>query len=87
MNNLRIAQRAYDDMNEPEYYDFDNDPMFLEFVEYVTLKLLSGENQYGIDSEILLIDLELQQGGYQLASEIVSDRVTDRDYREWLSDY
>ena len=78
MNNLRIAQRAYDDMNEPEYYDFDNDPMFLEFVEYVTLKLLSGEDQYGIDSEILLIDLELACGGYQMASEIVSDRVTER---------
>ena len=86
MNNLRIAQRAYDDMNEPEYYDFDSDPMFLEFVEYVTLKLLSGENQYGIDSEILLIDLELAGGGYQMASEIVSDRVTERDYREWLND-
>lgn len=86
MNNLRIAQRAYDDMNEPEYHDFDNDPMFLEFVEYVTLKLLSGENQYGIDSEILLIELELAGGGYQMASEIVSDRVTERDYRAWLDD-
>jgi len=77
------SQLAYDNATEPSLSGYRDELMFADFVEDVTLKLLAGRNQYGIDSEILLIDLELQQGGYQLASEIVSDRVTERDYRAW----
>lgn len=84
MNNLRIAQRAYDDMNEPEYYDFDSDPMFLEFVEYVTLKLLAGEDQYGIKADGFMSDLNASGGGYQLASERVYAMVSGADYAKWL---
>lgn len=76
-------QHAYDNALPPDDRDYRDELLFADFVEDVTLKLLAGRNQYGIDSEILLIDLELQQGGYQLASEIVSDRVTERDYRAW----
>ena len=76
-------QHAYDSASEPSLSDYQDELLFADFIEDVTLKLLAGRNQYGIDSEILLIDLELQQGGYQLASEIVSDRVTERDYRAW----
>lgn len=86
MNNLRIAQRAYDDMSEPEYHDFDSDPLFAEFAEYVTLDLLAGRDCQGIDSQIFMIDLELECGGYQLALEWVSERLTEDQFKEWLND-
>lgn len=76
-------QFDYDNASEPSLSDYRDELMFADFVEDVTLKLLSGRNQYGIDSEILLVDLELAGGGYQMASEIVSERVTERDYRLW----
>ncbi|HRN97576.1 MAG TPA: hypothetical protein PLZ58_03980 [Candidatus Saccharibacteria bacterium] len=79
-------QFDYDNALPPADRDYRDELLFADFIEDVTLKLLSGRNQYGIDSEILLIDLELAAGGYQMASEIVSDRVTERDYREWLND-
>lgn len=76
-------QHQYDNASPPDDRDYRDELLFADFIEDVTLKLLSGRNQYGIDAEILLIDLELQQGGYQLASEMVSERVTERDYRAW----
>ena len=79
------SQLAYDNA-EPDFSDYRESPEFAEFSEYVTLELLAGRDCQGIDSLIFMIDLELQQGGYQLASEIVSERVTERDYREWLND-
>ena len=84
MSNLRIAQRAYDDMNEPEYHDFDSDPMFAEFVEYVTLELLAGNDCQGIDAQIFMIDLELATGDYQIALEWVYERLTEKQYLEYL---
>lgn len=79
-------QFDYDNATEPELSDHQDELMFADFIEDVTLKLLSGRDQYGIDAEILMIDLELQQGGYQMASELVEERVTEQDYREWLND-
>jgi len=76
-------QFDYDNALPPDDRDYRDELLFADFIEDVTLKLLSGRNQYGIDAELLLIDLELQEGGYQLASEIVGDRVTERDYRSW----
>ena len=83
MNNLRIAQRAYDDMNEPEYHDYDSDPLFADFIEYVTLTLLKGQDCCGISAEILKVELQIANAGYRLASEIVSNSVTEQQFIDW----
>ena len=87
MNNLRHAQAAYDNATEPDLSDYQDDPLFAEFAEYVTLELLRGLDCQGIDALIFLIDLELAGGGYQMALEWVCQRVTERQFREWISDY
>ena len=86
MKSIQIAQRAYDDMNEPEYHDFDSDPLFADFVEFVTLELLAGRDWQNLSSEILMIDLELVDGEYQFALEWVFDRVTEKQYLEYLEE-
>ena len=47
----------------------------VEFEEFVTLELLAGRDWQNLSSEILMIDLEIVGGEYQLALEWVSDRV------------
>lgn len=79
-------QHAYDNATEASLSDYQDEPMFAEFTECVTLELLSGRDCQGIDAQIFMIDLKLATGGYQLALEWVSERVTERDYREWLND-
>ena len=80
---MHANQQQYDNATPPDDRDYRDELLFADFVEDVTLKLLAGRNQYGIDSEILLIDLELAGGGYQMASEMVSEQVTERDYWAW----
>lgn len=79
-------QHAYDNASAPELSDYRESQEFAEFAEYVTLELTRGRECQGIDGLIFLIDLELAGGGYQLATEWVSDRVTEKQYREWLND-
>ena len=79
-------QHDYDNAMEPELSDYRDEPAFAEFVEYVTLELLRGRECQGIDGLIFLIDLELAGGGYQMALEWVSERLTEKQYREWLEE-
>ena len=79
-------QFSYDNATEPELSDYQDDPAFAEFVEYVTLELLRGRECQGIDGLIFLIDLELATGDYELALEWVSDRLTEKQYLEYLEE-
>lgn len=87
MNNLRIAQHAYDNASEEELSDYRESHEFAEFCDHVTLELLSARDCQGIVAQIFMIDLELSCGGYQLAIEWVSKRLTERQYRAWIDDY
>lgn len=78
-------QHAYDNA-EPDFNDYQEEKKFAEFAEFVTLELLNGRDCQGIDSQIFMIDLELADGGYQLALEWVSDQLTEEQYRAWLDD-
>lgn len=79
-------QFEYDNASEPELSDYRDELMFADFVEDVTLDLLKRIDRCGIDAEILMFDVEQENGGYQLASEMVESRVTEEQYREWLND-
>lgn len=78
-------QYAYDNA-EPDFSDYQEEKKFAEFAKYVTLELLRGRECQGIDGLIFMIDLKLAKGGYQLALEWVSERLTEEQYREWLND-
>lgn len=78
-------QFEYDNA-EPDLYDYQEDPLFAEFCDHVTIELLNGRDCQGIDAQIFMIDLELAGGGYQLALEWVCERVTEDQYRAWLDD-
>ena len=80
------SQFAYDNASEPSLSDYRDEPAFAEFAEYVTLELLAGRDCQGIGAQIFMIDLEIAGGGYQLAIEWVSERLTEEQYREWLND-
>ena len=80
-------QHAYDNASEPSLSDYQDEPAFAEFTEHVTLELLSGRDYQGIDAQIFMIDLKLATGGYMLALEWVCGRLTEKQYREWASDY
>lgn len=80
-------QFAYDNASAPELSDYQDDPMFAEFAEYVTLELLNGRDWQNLSSEILIIDLDCLGGGYQMALEWVCERLTEDQYLEWISDY
>lgn len=79
-------QFEYDNASEPELSDYRDELMFADFVEDVTLDMLKRIDRCGIDAEILMFDVEQENGGYQLASEMVESRVTEEQYREWLND-
>lgn len=80
-------QFDYDHADAPELSDYRESPEFAEFAEYVALELLAGHDCQGIDAQIFMVDLELAGGGYQMALEWVSERVTEYQCMEWLSDY
>ena len=80
-------QHAYDNAAEPELDDYRESPEFAEFCAHVTLELLAGRDCQDLSSDILMIDLELAGGGYQMALEWVCERVTEDQYLEWISDY
>lgn len=79
-------QFSYDNAAELGLDDYRESPEFAKFAKYVTLELLAGRDCQGIDSQIFMIDLELECGGYQLALEWVSERLTEEQYREWADD-
>lgn len=82
---MHANQFSYDHA-EPDFSDYQEEKKFAEFAKYVTLELLAGRDCQGIDSQIFMIDLKLAKGGYQLALERVSERLTEEQYREWLND-
>lgn len=77
-------QFNYDNATEPSLSDYQDELAFSEFVEYVTLELLAGHDCQGIDAQIFMIDLELATGDYQIALELVSERLTEEQYLEYL---
>ena len=79
-------QFSYDHATEPELSDYKDEPAFADFVKYVTIELLRGRDCQGIDGLIFLIDLELAGGGHQLAIEWVSERLTEKQYLEYLEE-
>lgn len=83
---IHANQYEYDNATEDSLSDYQDEPPFAEFAEYVTLELLNGRDWQGLSSEILMIDLECLGGGYQLALEWVSERLNEEQYREWLND-
>ena len=80
-------QFDYDNASPPELSDYQDEPMFKDFVEYVTLELLEGQDWKNLSSDILRVDLECLGGGYQMALELVRDKVTEKQYREWLEEH
>lgn len=81
---MHANQFEYDNAVETELSDYRDEPMFADFVEYVTLELLSGSDWQDLSSDILMIDLKLATGGYMMALEWVCGRVTERQYRGWI---
>lgn len=79
-------QHAYDNATEPELDDYQEEKKFADFVEYVALELLAGRDCCGISSQIIMVELELNNAGFALAREIVSNSVTEKQYRDWIDD-
>lgn len=80
-------QHEYDNALEPELSDYRDELMFADFVEDVTLDLMKRIDRCGIDAEILMLDVEQENGGYQQVSEVVESRVTEEQYRGWLNGF
>lgn len=80
---MHANQFSYDNA-EPDFSDYQEEKKFGDFAEYVALELLAGRDCQDLSSEILMIDLECLGGGYQLALEWVSARVTEDQYRDWV---
>lgn len=78
------SQFAYDQATEPDLGDYRDSFQFAVFADHVTLELLAGRDCQGIDSQIFMIDLETAGGGYQLALEWVSERLTKDQFKEFL---
>lgn len=78
------SQWAYDEATEPPLDDYRESYQFAEFCEYVTIELLAGRDCAGMDSQVMVADLELNQKGYQWALEWVCSRVTEDQLKEWL---
>lgn len=79
-------QFEYDNAEEPCLGDYQEEPLFAEFAEYVTLELLEGRDWQNLSSKMLMIDLECLGGGYQMALEWVCERITENQFKEWLDD-
>lgn len=83
---MHANQHAYDNAAEPELDDYREEKKFSDFVEYVALELLAGRDCCGISSKIIMVELELNNAGFALAREIVSNSVTEKQYRDWIDD-
>ena len=83
---IHANQHDYDSATEPELDDYREEKKFSEFVEYVALELLAGRDCCGISSKIVMVELELNNAGFALAREIVSNDVTEDQYRAWIDD-
>jgi hypothetical protein len=83
---MTYANQIEYDNAEPKLDDYQDEPAFAEFAEYVTLELLSHCDCQGLSSEILMIDLECLGGGYQMAIAWVNARLTEEQYRAWLEE-
>ena len=81
---IYASQSEYDNATEPDLSDYRESPLFAEFAEYVTLELLNGRDWQNLSSDILMIDLDCLGGGYQMALEWVSERLTEDQLKEWL---
>lgn len=79
-------QFSYDNATEPELSDYQDDPAFADFVAYVANELIEGRDWKNLSSEILMIDLELAGGGYQMELEWVWERVTEKQYLAYLEE-
>ena len=80
---LYADQVAYDNAEPPELDDYRDSLLFADFIEYVTLTLLKGQDCCGISAEILKVDLQIANAGYRLASEIVESTVTEQQFIDW----
>ena len=85
MNNLRHAQAIYDAQTPDDQDAYRDSPLFADFCDHVTIELLNGRDCQGIDSQIFMIDLELADGGYQMALEWVCEVLTEDQFKEWLN--
>lgn len=79
-------QFDYDNATEPEISDYQDEPAFAQFAEYVTLELLAGRDWQNLSSELLMSDLECLGGGYQRALEWVCEDLTEKQYLEYLEE-
>lgn len=82
---IHANQLAYDNATEQPLDDYRESPQFAEFAEFVTIELLAGRDCAGMDSQVMVADLELNQKGYQWALEVVSERLTEDQLKEHLS--
>ena len=73
------------DNAEPDLYDYRDSPEFADFCEHVATELLAGRDCVGIDAQIFTIDVELSGCGFQLAVEMLGDRLTEDQLRGWLN--
>ncbi len=83
---MHANQFDYDNATEPSLDDYQEEKKFGEFVEYVALELLAGRDCCGLSSKIIMVELELNNAGFGLAREIVSNSVTEKQYRGWIDD-
>ena len=83
---MHANQFEYDNASEPDLSNYQEEKKFAKFAKFVTLELLNGRDWQNLSSEILMIDMECLGGGYQMALEWVSERLTEEQYREWLND-
>lgn len=79
-------QFSYDNDTEPSLSDYQDEPEFAEFAEYVTIVLLRGHDWQNLSSGILMIDLGLSGGGYQMAVKWVCERITEDQFKEFLNE-
>ena len=77
-------QQEYDNATEPPLSNYQDEPAFAEFAEYVTRELLAGRDWKNLSSELLMADLVYLGGGYQWALEWVCEDLTEKQYLEYL---
>ena len=82
---MRYAnQHEYDNASEPPLSNYQEEPAFAKFAEYVTLELLNGLDWKNLSSELLMADLVYLGGGYERALEWVCEDLTEKQYLEYL---
>ena len=75
MNNLRIAQRAYDDMTDDDPFEYRESQHYSDWLAMVTELIIEGDESYGIDSHDALSD-----------DEYVYDHIDDKHYFTFIED-